>query len=279
MLLRDRLIARMAAMGEPVDYPRLVAEVLGIRGAPPELARRLVAQALVIEDRRESWQRVGVRICRDAPSTPGVYVFRDSGGQALYVGKAVNLRRRLRSHFAARRWPRLKAAMARVAAVQWQEVGSELEALVREATMICQLRPVANVQVGPPALATRMIAGTLIRDVVTILPSVDPGSVELVAARADGAVLIQRTSRSGVDLDQTSPLVWAFFRPPAAGGAATGNEAGPSLAALVFSWLARRGASTTRLDPHGWGSEMEFRTRIATLLRDDQLFVERLVIA
>src|SRR6202030_1358727 len=100
MLLRDRLRARIAEMGDAPDHQRLAADVLGIRGAPPELARRLVAQALVLEDRRDAWRLAGERICRDAPATPGVYVLKDADGRALYVGKPTNLRRRLRAHFA-----------------------------------------------------------------------------------------------------------------------------------------------------------------------------------
>src|SRR4051812_15633886 len=126
-MLRDRLVARLAEMGDAPDYEGLVAEVLGIRGARAELARRLVAQALVVEDRQDKWRRLGARICREAPAAPGVYVFHDSDGGALYVGKAVNLRRRLRAHFADSRWRALKPAMARVVTVEWQEVGSEIE--------------------------------------------------------------------------------------------------------------------------------------------------------
>src|ERR1700716_358035 len=107
-MLRDKLLARLAEMGDAPDYQRLADEVLGIRGAPPELARRLVAQALVVEDRRESWRRAGQRICAAAPASPGVYLLRGDGGRALYVGKAINLRRRLRAHFAGRRWKALK---------------------------------------------------------------------------------------------------------------------------------------------------------------------------
>src|SRR5262245_51652245 len=98
MLLRDRLQARLNEMGARPDYQSLAAEVLGIANAPPELAKRLVAQALVLEDRREAWSAAGERIAARAPDTPGVYVLRDAEGRALYVGKAVNLRRRLRAH-------------------------------------------------------------------------------------------------------------------------------------------------------------------------------------
>src|SRR5918912_3627676 len=107
-MLRDRLLARLAEMGDAPDHQQLAAEVLGIRGAPPALARKLVAQALVLEDRREEWRRAGERICRDAPATQGVYALKDRDGCALYVGKAVSLRRRLRAHFADRRWRAIK---------------------------------------------------------------------------------------------------------------------------------------------------------------------------
>jgi hypothetical protein len=49
--LRDKLLARLATMGDAQDPQVLAAEILGIRGAPPNLAIRLVVQALVVEDR------------------------------------------------------------------------------------------------------------------------------------------------------------------------------------------------------------------------------------
>src|SRR5262245_60273193 len=102
-------------MGASPDYSRLAADVLGIRGAPPDLARKLVEQALVVEDRRAVWRRAGERIVREAPAAPGVYVLKDAADRAVYVGKAVHLRRRLRAHFAERRWRAIDAEMARVA--------------------------------------------------------------------------------------------------------------------------------------------------------------------
>src|SRR5436190_20437053 len=156
-MLRDKLLSRLDEMGAAPDHQRLAAEVLGIRGAPPDLARRLVAQALVLEDRRDAWRRAGERICRNAPAAPGVYVLQDSEGRALYVGKAVNLRRRLRAHFAERRWRASKPGLVRATDAEWQTVGSELEALIREAVLIHELRPPVNIQIGPPDLRTREV--------------------------------------------------------------------------------------------------------------------------
>jgi hypothetical protein len=107
-----------------------------------------------------------------------------------------------------------------------------------------------------------------------ILPSVHPDSAELIAARADGEVLTRRTSRDGTALDQHATDLWDFFHLAVNERTKTEDN---SLAALIFSWLAGRGAGTTRLDPHHWGSAAELRTRLAALLRDETLFSERIV--
>lgn len=276
-MLRDRLLARLADMGDAPDHQRLAAEVLGIRGAPPELARRLVAQALVVEDRREAWQRAGERVCADAPPTPGVYVLTDADDRPLYVGKAVNLRRRLRAHFAARRWRAIKPGMSRAAGAEWHEVGSELEALLRESDLIASLQPPMNVQVGAPQLDTRGIPAPLRKDVLVVVPSIEPDSVELVAAAADGRAAMQRTRRNGADLAVHAQRVLRFFRGALRRQTTATRGFRAPLAPIVFSWLAQRGAEATRLDPDDVRDARELRTRLEALLRDDRLFHERLL--
>jgi len=262
-------------MGQAPDYVRLAEDVLGIRNAQPALARRLVSQALVMEDRSAEWQRVGERVCAAAPQSPGVYVLRDADGAALYVGKAANLRRRLRTHFARRRWRALKPEFARVVDADWQEVGSELEALVREAEWIQRLGPPLNVQIGLPALDTREIPSGIRRDVIAVQPSVEADSVELVAARVDGPVMIQRTRRNGADLAVHTTRLWKF------GTTSGGNvrqDPLSSLSPLVFSWLAGRGKNATRLEISNLASATDLRGRLAVILADPELFSERIVV-
>jgi predicted GIY-YIG superfamily endonuclease len=275
-MIRDLLTARlaqMAASGTTPDYQRLAREVLGIRGASADLARRLVAQALVLEDRRDHWRQIGERVCEDAPSDAGVYIFRDADDRALYVGKAANLRRRLQAHFADRRWRTVHPAVARVARVEWQTTGSELEAIVHEAMLIAELRPAANVQVGEPALHTRAVSAALVRDVVLLLPSIDAQSVGVIAARARGDVLLQRAGRDGKGLPQTADVLWGFFH----GTTDESRASSPALAPLVFSWMARRGRHATRINPHDFSNAAEMAERLAALFNDRSLFVERLV--
>jgi len=269
-MLRDKLLARLAEMGNAPDHQLLAAEVLGIKGASLDLARKLVAQALVLEDRRDEWRRIGERICRAAPPRPGVYLLKDAGDRPLYVGKAVNLRRRLRAHFAGRRWRVIKPELSRIADVEWREVGSELEALLREAEWIHEHRPIVNIQIGEPDLATREIPRAIVRDVLVLAPSIEQDSIELVGARTHGEWMIQRTRRSGADLAVHAQRVMRFFRSPLR------RTGGAALAPIVFSWLARRGAQATRVDPHDVRDARELRARLAALFRDERLFRERL---
>jgi predicted GIY-YIG superfamily endonuclease len=201
-----------------------------------------------------------------------VYVLRDEAGGAVYVGKATNLRRRLRAHFADRRWRALKAAFVRAVDAEWQQVGSELEALLREAALIHALRPGANVQVGSPLLETRAIPAALVRDVIVVVPSVENESAELIGARADGGWIIQTTRRDGADLKAHAALLTRFFHAPLRDRFEQG-----ALAPIVFSWLAGRGADASRIDPHDAPTVRELRARLTALLKDEELFSQRIV--
>ena len=82
----------------------------------------------------------------ELPDGPGVYLFRNVRGAVLYVGKALNLRRRIASYFHHRRRqpPKLRRMIGRARAVTIHETGSELEALLLESRLIKQERPPFN---------------------------------------------------------------------------------------------------------------------------------------
>ena len=81
------------------------------------------------------------------PESPGVYLFKDAGGTILYVGKARNLRSRVRSYFLESRWIDAKTgSLAReIADLETIVVGNEREALALEHNLIKQYRPKFNV--------------------------------------------------------------------------------------------------------------------------------------
>lgn len=84
---------------------------------------------------------------RHVPQATGVYVWKDADGAVLYVGKAKNLRSRMRSYFtdkhADRPW--IAVMMDVVADFEYYVTGSEVESLVLEANLIKQWRPPYNV--------------------------------------------------------------------------------------------------------------------------------------
>ncbi len=81
------------------------------------------------------------------PDTPGVYLWRDTAGEVLYVGKAKRLRPRVRSYFGADHAddPKTRALVAAIADLETIVVPSETHALILEANLIKEHRPRFNV--------------------------------------------------------------------------------------------------------------------------------------
>lgn len=78
------------------------------------------------------------------PTKPGVYLFKDEKGNILYVGKAKNLKNRVKSYLKPESI-RIQMLMKHAVDVEYTVVGSELEALMLETNRIKQLRPKYNI--------------------------------------------------------------------------------------------------------------------------------------
>jgi excinuclease ABC subunit C len=81
------------------------------------------------------------------PTQPGVYLYKDSAGGVLYVGKAKNLRSRVRSYFLEERLAEAKTGslIAEARDIQFIEVDNNKEALALENNLIKQYKPRFNV--------------------------------------------------------------------------------------------------------------------------------------
>ncbi len=81
------------------------------------------------------------------PKQPGCYLFKDAQGGVLYVGKAVNLRQRVRSYFqkSAQHTPKTARMVRKIADLEWIVTDTELEALILECNLIKKYRPPYNV--------------------------------------------------------------------------------------------------------------------------------------
>ncbi|WP_425274089.1 excinuclease ABC subunit UvrC, partial [Treponema pallidum] len=80
-----------------------------------------------------------------APSTSGVYLWKDVHGVVIYVGKAKSLRTRLTSYFRCRHDPKTRVLMSRAAALEYLQTQHEYEALLLENTLIKKHTPRYNI--------------------------------------------------------------------------------------------------------------------------------------
>jgi excinuclease ABC subunit C len=85
---------------------------------------------------------------RALPQRPGVYIMRDARGEVIYVGKATNLRSRVRSYFGSSRSlePKVRALAELVVTVDHVLTRNEAEALLLEATLVKRHQPQYNVR-------------------------------------------------------------------------------------------------------------------------------------
>ncbi len=84
---------------------------------------------------------------KSVPTEPGVYFFKDKKNDIIYIGKAINLRNRVRSYFQKNKYqtPKNTSMIKRIIDVEWLVVRNEVEALLTEANLIKQHQPYYNV--------------------------------------------------------------------------------------------------------------------------------------
>lgn len=80
------------------------------------------------------------------PDACGVYLFKGRGGKVLYVGKAVNIRARVRSHIQNRKDPKEARLSENTDRIDWIGTKTELEALILEDTLIKRYKPKFNIR-------------------------------------------------------------------------------------------------------------------------------------
>jgi DNA polymerase-3 subunit epsilon len=91
-------------------------------------------------------QAAKLRLTDRLPRKPGVYLFRDAGGRTLYVGKATDLRARVRSYFSSDDRRKVAQLLREVERIDHVVCPSPLEAAVLEVRLIHRLEPRFNRQ-------------------------------------------------------------------------------------------------------------------------------------
>ena len=112
-------------------------------------AFRFKIKSMKREDLSDVVSRIRKAI-KDFPARPGLYFMKDSKGTVLYIGKAKNLRSRVTSYFqsganiVSSRGPRIAEMLAKVKEVDYLETKDEVDAVLQEARLIKDIRPLYN---------------------------------------------------------------------------------------------------------------------------------------
>lgn len=84
---------------------------------------------------------------QNLPENPGVYIMRDENNEIIYVGKAINLKNRVRQYFQSSKnqHPKVAAMVEKITDLEYIITDSELEALILECNLIKKHRPRYNI--------------------------------------------------------------------------------------------------------------------------------------
>ena len=138
---------RHRAGGDAKATVRLFEHMLA-NGAQPHIDQMLKRSS------GEQWLplHLSKEVINKLPSKPGVYYFHDIRNKIIYVGKAVNIKKRVSSHFTLNDPERKRQNLYRnIHNISFVQCASELEALVLESTEIKRLWPKFNYSQKQPA--------------------------------------------------------------------------------------------------------------------------------
>ena len=173
--------------------------LLALIGLAQERGATTVAELVELSAPRARRLHAKRTLAAGAPTRPGVYLFRDRNDQVLYVGRARDLRARLRSYFRTdRQRPAVEAALGALDRIEWRVLGSELEAGLEELRLLRELRPPANARSARPdrhVYLRRRGAGWVVSSQPGPLGPIRSRRIAKLAARAldgfDGEDLVQ----------------------------------------------------------------------------------------
>ncbi len=238
----DPFVDELAAL--PALLPRLAAE-LAIQGVErlDELDDALAALHTPADFGRYAFTPADLAAL---PEAPGVYLFLDDHDTVIYVGKSVNLRRRVQSYF---RWradddPKLERIQRDTRRLRHIALGSDLEALLEEAELIARHQPAVNVQLDvQPVPREKGIDDVLL----ALLPHHDPGKACLWTLHPGGRIRSLALPRTGAPAESLDAVL----------AAAAADQPHPALQAyrdasfpLALRWLRKNSQAITFFKYH-----------------------------
>jgi hypothetical protein len=183
---------------------------------------------------------------RALPPVPGTYRFYDLDSKLLYVGKSNNLKRRLAAWFGedTPRGARSRAIVEAVHRFEFRPSGSDLEALLREASQIRRDEPERNVQREVHAKNHRALR---LRSILILEPAEDPWVLRAWLIREGQLLDSVPLGPRGGGLRRIQRLLQDEFFDPREGPRSTRSK--PVDVEVVARWLAAHRDKAVAFDP------------------------------
>ena len=107
-----------------------------------DLDKKIIQESVRLEPKYQIEPRL-LDIIEELPSITGVYYMHKADGEIIYIGKSKNIKKRVNQHFTSDN-PKSKRIQLQVAAVTYEDTGSELVALLKESEEIKRNKPIYN---------------------------------------------------------------------------------------------------------------------------------------
>lgn len=195
------------------------------------------------------WSRYAFnrQFLRKIPRTAGTYRFYDKQGRLIYIGKSNNLNRRVGSYFreeSRARSKRVQQLIDAVHRIEYEAVGSDLEAMLREAEMIRRDNPARNVQRQHHARKGRTAR---LESILILEPAASPAVLRAFLIRQGRLIGRVSIGPRGGGLARIRRILddWFFSAP-----SGPTPLQGPDLdVEIVVRWLAAHRESVVAFDP------------------------------
>jgi hypothetical protein len=183
---------------------------------------------------------------RALPPVPGTYRFYDLDSKLLYVGKSNNLKRRLAAWFGGEvpRGARSRAIVEAVHRFEFRPTGSDLEALLREASQIRRDQPARNVQ---REVHSRSHRASRLRSMLILEPAEDPWVLRAWLIREGQLLDSVPVGPRGGGLRRIERILQDEFFEPRDGPRSV--RARPIDVEIVARWLAAHRDKAVAFDP------------------------------
>lgn len=121
------------------QFMQRVTEVFGLEVVEAAIARQIKQPALP--------KAIDPFLIKDLPETPGVYIFEDEQGKPLYIGKSINIKKRVLSHFGHDHDDSREFKIAQsIKHITTHQTHGELAALLLESQLVKEMQPLYNRQ-------------------------------------------------------------------------------------------------------------------------------------